>query len=109
MSDDNKVSSAAVGGIVFVIVYALIKGIMSLFGKSPKNKSGKTENDGAGLSVGDIILWEGEKYKIEAIQLNYKNGENLYAVCRMEPVDSVNIKVKCLKISAKPGELKKVN
>ncbi len=108
MSDDNKVSSAAVGGIVFVIVYALIKGIVSLFGKSPKNKSGKTENDGAGLSVGDVILWEGEKYKIEAIQLNYKNGENLYAVCRMKPVGGVDIEVKCLKISAKPGELKKV-
>lgn len=107
MSDDNKVSSAAVGGIVFVIVYALIKGIMSLFGKSSKKKPDQEKSDGAGLSVGDIVLWEGEKYKIEAIQLNYKDGENLYAICRMEPVDSVNIKVKCLKISAKPGELKK--
>lgn len=108
MSDDNKVSSAAVGGIVFVIVYALIKGIMSLFGKSPKKKPDQKKSDGAGLSVGDVVSWEGEKYQIEAIQLNYKDGENLYAICRKEPVDGVNIKVKCLKISAKPGELKKV-
>lgn len=61
------------------------------------------------IQKGDLILWEKEKYSVEDVRPDPDNKEqNIYTVCRMESPDGVSLKLNCLKIKAKEGELEKI-
>jgi hypothetical protein len=54
---------------------------------------------------GDTVKWQGAKYIVEDVREDFKNGKNLYTICRMESADGLSLKLNCVKILADEGEL----
>ena len=107
--NDNsaKIAGAVGGGLLFVILMGLWKLITG------SGKKSKVSANGDDLQKGDIVIWEGEKYSVEAVSDyrgdNPKLGDRVYSICKMTPVDDVNIKVKCINIQAFRGEIKRAS
>lgn len=59
-------------------------------------------------TTGATVTYEGEKYKVEDVRENYKEGQNLYTICRLDSSDGVSVKLKCLKVVANAEELEEV-
>ena len=91
---------------IIAVVSAIVFGIFRVFSK---NKNSSRSDTAGRIKKGDKVIWEGKKYNVEAVQLNHtKDGQNLYAICRMDPVeDGTKLAVNCLKIVAHEDELQK--